>query len=460
MQTNETKRRILSIATVALMALAVVPTLAGSASAAAVAPALGTHAGASVEWAYGGEGWAAGGISAGKASLTWNVSAGSVVIFNATNTSAHTIELTASRTVVVTISATLSSPWTTWSYHLKAVEIDQAYVNLTNASTVVLSNKSVVPALGILNASLQANASLKASLVGVVGNLSTSDYLNASGWARGVVSFTPSLGLFPLNLTGVTSWHSWANATGNAAWNLTWAFTNHGWNGTTGTFGGNVTGSWTAKTPVILFGYLAAPYAGWVDHRERRAMVLALSGPFDLYAGVLLIPHDFDIFSGGAHDYSAAGVGASAVTSEYLFVSTGSRYLSAGSITAANMTANAPPPVTPAVAGGGVQPALMPSASYSSSPTVWEQPESVPAAQNQAYCLQFGCASGGKSLAGLVVLAGIVGVAAVIAVALVLSRRSRGRGGHTADVPVAPQVSAGPTPPTGIGPAPPTPPHQ
>jgi hypothetical protein len=460
MQMNGTKRRMLSITAVALMALMVVPLFASSASATAVAPSTLASSGKSAEWAFGGEGWAGGGISGGLTTLTWNASAGAVVIFNATNTSASTIELTASRTVVVAVSATYTAPGTSWAYNFKVVELDKAYVNLSTVSTVTLTNKTVVPALGVLNASVQANASLKASLVGVVGNKSTSDLLNVSGWAWAKVAFDPSLGLVPLNLTGVTGWHSWANASGSAAWNLTWAYVDHGWNGTTGIYSGNISGTWSKTTMVVLFGRVAGTYAKWVDHRLRTAVILGLSGPFDLYSGFLLIPHDFDLFGGGVTAYAGAGVGATAVTSEYLFVTNGPRYLWAGSVSAANMTAGAPTPTTLAVATGGAMPAVLPSSSGSANPTVWEQPESPSAAQNQAYCLQFGCSSGAKPLGGLVLLGGIVGVAAVVAIALVLRQRSRGRRGQPAGAPISAPPSAGPTPPTGAnppGPAPPPP---
>jgi hypothetical protein len=443
---------MLSIAAVALVALAVVPLLASAASAAAVAPGTLAPAGKSAQWAYGGEGWAGGGISAGTTTLSWNASVGAVVIFNATNTSANTVELTASRTVAVTISATFTGPYTSWAYHLKAVETDKAYVNLTNASTVTLANSTKVPALGILNASVQANASLKASLVGVVDNRSVGDYLNVSGWAWAKVAFDPSLGLIPLNLSGVSSWHSSSDASGSAAWNLSWAYTDYRWNGTSGSYSGDVNGTWSTTTVVSLVGHVAGTYAKWVDHRLRTAVALGLSGPFDLYAGVLIVPHAFDLFGGGVTAYDGAGVGATAVTSEYLFVTNGPRYLWAGSVTAANMTAGTSTPAALASTAGGAMPAVTPSASGSADPTVWEQPESLSAAQSQAYCLQFGCSGSSNSLGGLVLLGGIVAAVAVVAIALVLRRRSRGRSGQPAGAPLSAPPVVGPTPPTGVAP--------
>jgi hypothetical protein len=441
-----------SIATVALLALAVVPALAASASAATVAPVTHPAVDSTAQWAYGGQGWSAGGLTVGKVSFSWNGSAGAVVIYNATSTGPDTTELTATRTVAVALTESYSSPNESWSYHFKVVEIDHAYANVTNASSVRLANGSVVAALGLLNASLHGNVTLQASLLGTVGSASMSDYLNVSGWATAQVGFTPSLGLVPLNLTGVSSWSSAASAAGSAAWNVSWAFTNHGWNGTTASQSGDINGTWSTTTEVFLIGHVAGTYAKWVDHRLRTAVALGLSGPFDLYAGILLIPHAFDLFGGSSEAYAASGVGATAVTSEYIFVTNGPHALSAQSVTAANMTAGIGTLASASmVGGGGMTPAA--STSGSADPTVWEQPESPSAAQSQAHCLVVGCPGGSNPLGGLLVPLAIAGVAAVVAVGLILSRRARGRGGVSADVPLSAQLGQAPTPPTGVEPA-------
>lgn len=461
MQRNGTRNRTWSIAAVALLALAVVPVLASSASAAPVPSGATASAAASSEWAYGGEGWNAGGITAGHATFAWNASVGAVVIYNATATGPTTTELTASRTISVTISASYTAPGTSWVYHFKAVETDHGYANVTNASSVTLANLTTVPALGLLNASLHANASLQASLVGVVGNRSASDYVNVSGWADAQVVLDPSLGLVPLNLTGVTSWSSQSDASGSAAWNLTWSYVNHGWNGTTASHSGNANGTWSATTEVYLVGHVAGPYSKWVDHKLRTAVALGLTGPFDLYAGVLLIPHGFDLFGGSAQPYAAAGVGTTTVASEYLFVTNGPRHLSVQSVTAANLTTGASAPVDLASSGGPMEPAAMTqAASGGQDPTAWEQPESPAAAQSQAFCLQFGCSAGSNPLRGLIVPVAIAAVAAVVAVALLASRRSRGRQGPQAYVPPSTQPVPVVTPPTGVPPAGPAQPPQ
>jgi len=454
MQTKGKMARLASTAAVALVALAVLPVLAASASAAPIAPSAAMGPAASAEWAYGGQGWNAGAFSFGKASFTWNSSAGVDVILNATNTSANTTELTATRTVVVSVTATYTGPYQTWAFKYKAAEDDHAYANVTNASTVQLNNGSTVAALGILNASLRANATVAASLTGAMGNKSVSDYLNVSGWAKAQVAFTPALGLVPLNLTGVSSWTSSASAAGSAAWNVSWSFVNHGWNNTSASHSGDVNGTWSTVTEVTLIGQVAGAYAHWIDHRARTAIGLSLHGPFDLYAGVLLVPHDFDQFRGSGGASAQASLGAGVLTTEYLYVNAGR--LSARAVTAANMTASASTPAPPVVASAGTIPTVAVPQASSPGATVWEQPMSPQAAASQANCLQYGCAAGPNALRGLIVPLAIVGVAAVVAVALILGTRSRGRGGQRADQPLA--AAPGPTPPTGVGPFGPSPP--
>jgi hypothetical protein len=439
--------RLAAVAAVALLALAVVPALAVSASASATPSAANPAILTSREWAYGGEGWSAGGITLGHESLTWNATAGAVVIYNATNTSATTTEITATRTMMERLTATFTAPNVSWTYQFKVLEVDHAYANLTDLANVTLANLSVVPALGLLNAEIHGNVTLAASLVGHTPNGSVSDYLNVSGWANAQVSFTPALGLVPLNLTGVTSWTAAANATGSAAWNLTWSFVNHDWNGTSASASSYISGTWSTATEVVLFGHVAGTYAKWVDHRLRTALALGLTGPFDLYAGVFLVPHGFDLFQGGAKAYASSGLGTTVQTSEFVFVSDGPKHLYAASFTAANFTAGTSTPAGFTV-GGGDAPAVTPAAS--SGPTVWEQPESPSAAQSQANCFATGCPAGSNPFGGLLLPLAIAGLAIAVIAGVALSRRSRGPGGKASDTPLSSTpTSMGPTPPTG-----------
>ena len=456
---GRTKTKLAVVAATALLALMIVPVLATTASAASVGPASGTGSSASGQWAYGGEGSFSASRTVGPISYSVSATAGIDVILNATNTSANITELTASRTIVVSVTETYSGPLVTWAYGFKLAEDDLAWANVTNAANVTLNGGASVPALGLLNASLHANVTLAAYLKGSSGGHSMSDYLNASGWGKGQVTMTPALGIVPLNLSGVSGWHSMAVASGAASWNITWGLADHGWNSTTTTAGGSINGTWTTTTGVFLFGHVAGNTSRWSDHRLRTAVGLALegahgaAGPFDLYAGFFLVPRGFDLLHTGSNAVTSAGLGSSAVASSYVYVSHRG-HLTARSTTAANLTTGSSTPYTAATVVTGATPAA-------SSPgtTVWAQPESPQAASSQAACLQFGtgCPAGAKPFGGWFLALAIAGVAAVVAVALVLGRSSRSRSppARRADLPlgVAPGVGpAPPTPPTGTSP--------
>ncbi len=443
--------KLATIAVATLLALAIVPVLAASASAAPVGA--GVSGGASGEWAYGGVASVSYALHAGHVHYSLGAAAESDVIYSATNTTDNVTELTATRTTVVTVSESLSGPVSSWTFNLKLAEDDQAYANVTNAATVTLTGGKIVPALGILNSSLYANVSLAASLHGSAANLSVDDYLNASGSAHAAVSFTPALGLIPLNLSGVTGWSASALAQGSASWDVNWTWVDHGWNAS-GATNGSIHGNWSKATTVTVLGRVGSTYGHWSDHRARTAVGLALSGPFDLYGGILLVPHGFDLFAVGSGAIAGKGLGTTAITSESVFLSGG--HVSARSITAANMTTSGsvPAPALVTSGSGGAAPAAAPATSGSGT-TVWEQPESPQAAQAQGTCMQYGsgCPGGNHQLGALLLVLGVGGAVAIVAVALLLTRRRPPTGTAPAYVPVGASgatTPAPPAPPTGV----------
>lgn len=435
MSANGPRTKLASIAAAALVALAIVPALAATAGAAPMAAAPAAPSGPSSAWAYGGQGWGSGGLTVGPVTYAWNASFGGVVIFNATNTSNTTTMLHASRTVGVWINASYAGPNLSLAYHYHALEVDNAYANVTTAATVTLANASVVPALGILNASANAKAGLQASVTGTMGNESADAYLNVTGTAQAALAFSPALGLIPLNLTGVSSWAASAMVSGNASWNLGWNWSAHGWNGTTAS-GSNATGgNWSTATEVTVTGHLVGVSTRFADHHPRLAILLGFSGPFDLYDGFVLIPHGFDLFGAGGRVFGSHALGASAIASEYVFVNEGR--VAPQSISAANATLGGSVAIPTALTTGGG--ATSPAASPSATPgaTLWMQPETPSAAQAQANCLQFGC-SGTASLGLLAPIAvAAAAIAAVVGVVAWRSRRRRAPPAATATSPSA-----------------------
>jgi hypothetical protein len=467
-----TQQRIIRTGAVLLLALAVVPALAGTAGAATAAPA-GSSASSSA-WAYGGQAWSNGSITIGNESLSWHVSYGETVIFNATNTSSTTTQLKLERTVMLTVALTATTPNESGTYSLKALESDTGYANVTTQGTVYVGGIAT-PALALINASLVAQASIAESLSATIGNQSASAAFNANASALGKVSFAPALGLVPLNLTGVTNWNSSAMAIPSVTWNGAYAWSYHALNGTSGSGNNAFSGNWTTNVTVALHGsVIATGLPVFHDHHARVGAALAVSGPLDLYDGVLVIPHAFDFFGGASPTNSTTGsMGSATMTEESLYLNQGDVHMT--SFTAAGASLNANPSggsITLASLAGN-QPAVVPAASSPMGASLVMQPESPSQAQSQAKCLdQYGCYGGPGGLGPLTIALVALGIAAVAGAVAVVAMRSRRRpipapypaGGAMGPGGVPPAVvSAPPTPPTGPtsdagaanGPAPP-----
>jgi hypothetical protein len=423
---NGTKQRIAAVGATVLMVAGLFLVFAGTSAAAPVSAAASGSVSAGPAWAYGGTNTTSGTESIGPVNVSWTVTVGADVIFTATPTVANTTELHAQRTVGVSIALTVTGPKGTLTYNYKAVEADSAFANVTNASRVDVSG-SMVPALGIDNASFHANASLTEAAVAKGTHASAGAYLNATAVAEAKVGFVPSLGVVPLNLTGVSSWNSTAEASPSAAWNVSFNYHLRGWNGTNASGAVTHNGSWKASGPVDLYGQV---YAGELprfhDHGDRLGIVIVVTGPADLYDGFIVVPHGFDPFGGAAQPYADHSMSDVAVSGETQFVTRG--HLGVRSFSAGEMrfggASGAVPLVAPATAqpiGNGVGGAVV------------EQPESVSTAQSQSHCLQFGCSGAAPWFSGLLAAAVIGGLIAAVAGAVgVVEWRSYARRKHRA----------------------------
>jgi hypothetical protein len=442
------QRTAIGISGALLVALFLSPVLAGSAVAAP------TPASATAQWAYGGQDSSNGNFVSGNGSVSWNATFGLVVIFTATATGAGITELEEQRTVMVAVSISGSSGNLSASYNLKAVETDTAYANVTNASTVYVLGVPVA-ALGVLNASIAAQASLTESAAVSVGSLQASASLDVAASAFGSVSFSPSLGLIPLNLTGVSAWNSTATANPAAAWNLSYGWQVHDLNGSVRSGTGGNNGSWNASGPVYLSGHaVSVGIPRFHDGRTRTGVVLALVGPADLYDGFIFVPHGFDLFGGAAQSFDTDSMGNATISGETVFVTEGA--VGPGSVSAAEATYGATY-VAP-TAFPGAPHAAVPAASSSPGTTVTAQPESVSSAQSQAACFQSGCASSAPWFSGLVAVAvialavgAVAGTAGVIEWRAYARRKSRQQlvGGYGAQLNasnVPPGAAVPPTP--------------
>jgi hypothetical protein len=227
---------------------------------------------------------------------------------------------------------------------------------------------------------------------------------------------------------------------------------------------------------VELHGFvIGAGLPSFHDHRARIGVVLALSGPFDLYDGFLFLPHAFDFFGGGPLPFAGASLGWATVSQETLYLTRGP--IHADSFTAAgsgfNATTSGPASIASAA---GAAPAVLPASSDGGASVVL-QPESMGQAEAQARCFdQYGCAATPVGLGPLdYALIGLVVVVAVASVGVIgwraYRRRSSlrpwaggfGEGAQTGMPPAgalseAPMPAQGPTDPASAsGPAPPGP---
>jgi hypothetical protein len=407
-----------------LMALAVVPAFAGTASA---SPAPLTSADTSTnQWAYGGVGWSNNTLISGVDELTWNASFGWTVIFTATNTSANTTMIEEQRTLGIDLTATYTTPSVTATYSYHGQEVDVAFANLTNNATVYVDGAPVA-ALGIQNDSTEIAGSI-AEAISVTNHGSTkSASLDVTGSAHTSAQFTPAFGLIPRNLSGVTTWNSTSTIDPQASWNLTYTWANNGFNGQTG--GGTRYSNGTLSTPgtVSLTGYnvtRTVVVPRFENPTPREAIILIVQGPLGNYDAFVLVPHAFDLFGGGVHAYDAVALGSASISAETLYVSPGAR---GPEVTAAATTFGATTTGINSVGTYTAGPA--PAAAAAPGATVTGGPMSVSEAQAESNCLTGGCtaASSATMGAGALVVVAALAVLAVVGSVAVIEWRSYAR---------------------------------
>jgi hypothetical protein len=392
-----------------LLAAAIVPNVSGamsSSSGSGVATAVtssacsstGTSSGGGgpapdTQWAYGGQGWSNWSFSWGNFTISYNSSFGWTVVFTViSNATTGITMLEEQRTLGITVWSNVTKPNLTVAYYYHAVEVDGAFANVTNGSTVYV-NDQPVPALGILNASVAACSAITQTLQITNRTATRTASLNVTGVAQGAVSFSPSLGLVPLNLTGVEMWNSSATATAAASWNISYAYTTlHGGSGS-----GSKAGSLSGTSEVDLIGHRCSAHHGFSDQKSRLGVILVLQGSFNSYDGFILLPRGFDFFGPASHGYDPYGFGSAGVSSESLYLSDRPGGLV---VTAADQSFVALD--TGAIGYGAPQSGFAPDASSSPSAVVYGQPMTVSQAKaiNQGL-LAFPGGSHGAPVSGL-----------------------------------------------------------
>lgn len=325
------RRAWISAGVVLLLAVAIVPAVSGAASSGgtpAVSAATttqgpcssaGGHTGPlpDSQWAYGGQGWSNWTFTFGNVTYSYNSSFGWTVVFTViSNATTGVTLLEEQRTMGITVWSNLTKPNLTVTYFYHASEVDGAFANITNHSTVYV-NDTPVPALGILNASVAACSVIDEALQVTNATATRTASLNVTGVAEASVSFSPSLGLVPLNLTGVDMWNSSSTATSAASWNISFAYTEL--NGASGS--GSKVGSLSGSAQVNVTGFRCWARHAFSDHRSRIGVILTVQGPFNAYDGFILLPRHFDFFGSATHNYDSLGFGSAGISSETLYLS-------------------------------------------------------------------------------------------------------------------------------------------
>ena len=412
-----TKGWVVAAGIALLMAFVAVPALSGAASAAPVTSAAATSP--STTWAYGGSGSWSGTTTLGTgATITWNSTYGLTVVFTLTPVAGAvgTWTLEEVRTVGMTVTATYSGPVVQAKYTYQGSEQDVGFANITNQSMVYVSGQAV-PALGIENASASVVASLSEAISKTVAGHTASASLAVQGHGNAATSFSPSLGLIPLNLTGVNAWNSTATGSPSASWVVNYQWNDQGYNGTTASGNGSKSGSLSGTGTVTLNGFKVHPVFAPIfpDGKPRTAVVIVVQGVFDNYMGFIWIPHAFDLFGSASHAYDSVALGSGAISADTLYVGSGA---TGPTVTGAESTfgANDASVNTLAAPQNGPAPA---ASSGGPGGTVPAGPMPVSQANAEASCLLNGCgsATAAAPLGGLLVAT--IGVAVVVVVGTV-----------------------------------------
>ncbi len=394
-----------------LLAFVALPALSGAASAAPVASAV--PADSSTQWAYGGQGWFNGSLQSNFGNISWTSSYGWTVVFTVTPMGFGTWMVEEQRTVGITIAVTYTGPASTVAYNYHATESDLGFANVTNQSVVYVDGQPV-PALGVENASASINASIAESISKTVAGHTASASLSVLGVGQASTSFSPALGLVPLNLSGINEWNSTATGSPSASWTVSYSWNDQGYNGTTASGSGSRSGSLSGTGTVSLRGMKVYLVPAFLDKKPRMSIILQVQGVFDNYDGFLWIPHDFDLFGTATHDYDSVAMGSAGISSETLYLSSGPGGLD---VTAASSTFGTNDASVNAL--GAPVSETVPAAASAPGGSVLAQPMSVGQANAEANCLKNGC--GGASAAAPVggLLVALIGVAVAVVVGTV-----------------------------------------
>ena len=372
-----------------------------------------------------------------------NATFGYTVTMYENATSAHTFELTIYRTMGAAYSIRFCQPscsspaqWANQTFRI--YEATATFANFTDQGTVFQNGTTEVPAIAIENTTSFLYANLTETsdvyLPGAGQMGPHLRYLGADLTGASSVVFSPSLGLFPTNLVSGSTWNSSSEFAESGAWAYTYYYAVHtpmakqvfgplSGEGPLSNHGDvSVQGSYPAGS-TFQFGGVSYP-----------AIVLTVTGPFDVREGVIFVPSSIDVFGSANQPWgnNATGAATAQMATLDLKRSSGDQLqLAASSWQYSSNTANAATSPTFTPSSSGLSAAATANTPVSQA-TVQGVPETSQQATGAQQCLTTG--SGCPTLAvgpnvrgliGLFVLAGlVVTVATIVALAVVTRRRS------------------------------------
>lgn len=435
--------RRLPVASVVLVATLMVFVVAAGPVGAATATPSSSSAGT---WAYGAEK----NVSVGptRAADGWmyqgTLTIGYTVTVYDNNTSGSTFELTVDRTIGAAFTLQFCLPtcvsptdWVNLSY--RAYQTTEGFSNFTTQGAVE-ENGTSAPAVAIENSGVQLAENLTESSIEhlpILGWIGDHDrYLSADVVGNAALSFSPALGLIPLDLTPGSSWNASSTFALAGGANYSYYYAAHYplRQVVVGPVSGPITFARTGN--VTVAGAYADGSTVQLGGSSYPAISLTIAGPLTVLEGVVLLPNAADLFAGSSVPWAADASASTSFTQAAIDgkLVGGNFHLTASSWHYATASAN---PYDNASASqldptGGFAPAVSTTNPVSSA-VVQGEPESPTQATSTGQCLTYGtgcpAASGSGSvprpLLALVVIGGTVAtVGALIALAVVTRRRN------------------------------------
>jgi hypothetical protein len=351
------------------------------------------------------------------------------VVFTQTNTSATTFQLEVQRTIGFALTATFSTTGVVATLSSQGVENITGFANFTTTGTVYVGGVAV-PAIAVVDQSHTSTASLKQSSSITLGRHTASGTLTATLDSQGSTTFTPALGIVPVNVSVGETWNASTTIAHIGAIQGTFAWTRTHFNGAVVTGNGSLSVNPTITAPETITGTDLGNVT-LMNGLSGQAINLTTTGPIQPRDGVLWTPAGADLFHNNKLWNPASGLlGIGTDRLDWVphfrahFGLVGSQ---TGFSPSPDGSSVAGQPMTSTVTATGTSPSAAPS----SAEQLQAQPATVAQAQALSNCLTAGqgnCASGSSSSSSPLtteVVVVVVGVAAVALLGAVLvARRS------------------------------------